>query len=64
MPNLKMFGAAIHDTALVFIISTTLTSVILYYANGELGRTESNICLLVGAIVSSLYWYKEYRTNP
>ena len=61
MKNLKIFGSAIHDTALVFIVTSAITSVGFSFFT-ELGRFEANICLIVGAVSSILYYLKEYKS--
>jgi hypothetical protein len=60
MPNLRIFGNPIHDTALVFIVTSTLVS-IFFNTISELGRSEANITVLSGAIVAFLYWYTQYK---
>ena len=60
MPNLRIFGSPIHDTALVFIVTSTLVS-IFFKSVSELGRSEANITVLSGAIVAFLYWYTQYK---
>ena len=60
MPNLRIFGNPIHDTGLVFIITSTLVS-IFFNAITEIGRSEANITVLTGAIVAFLYWYTQYK---
>jgi len=62
MPNLKIFGSPIHDTALVFIVTSTLVS-IFFNSVSELGRFEANITVLSGAIVAFLYWFTQYKTK-
>ena len=62
MPNLRIFGSPIHDTALVFIVTSTLVS-IFFNSITELGRTEANITVLSGAIVAFLYWFTQYRVK-
>jgi len=59
MKNLKIFGSAIHDTAIVFIVSASLTSVGFSFF-GEIGRFEANVSILVAAITSATYYFKEY----
>ena len=61
MSNLKIFGSPIHDTAIIFIASSTVASIFLYANDSEISRGESNITLLVGAISAVLYWFKEYK---
>jgi len=60
MPNLRISGSQIHDTAIVMIITTTLTLVFLSLFR-ELGRSESNISLFVGFIISFFYWFTQYK---
>jgi len=60
MPNLKIFGSPIHDTALVFIATSTIFSIFVS-SLVEIGRFEANLIVGFGAIVSFGYWYKEYR---
>jgi hypothetical protein len=60
MPNLRIFGSPIHDTALVFIVTSTLVS-IFFNAVTELGRSEANITVLSGSVVAFLYWYTQYK---
>ena len=60
MPNLRIFGSPVHDTALVFIVTSTLVS-IFFNAVTELGRSEANITVLSGAVVAFLYWYTQYK---
>ena len=60
MPNLRIFGSSIHDTALVFIVTSTLVS-IFFNTISELGRSEANITVLSGAVVAFLYWYTQYK---
>jgi hypothetical protein len=62
MPNLRIFGSPIHDTALVFIVTSTLVS-IFFNSITELGRTEANLTVLSGAVVAFLYWYTQYRVK-
>ena len=62
MPNLRIFGSPIHDTALVFIVTSTLVS-IFFNSFSELGRSEANITVLSGAIVAFLYWFTQYKTK-
>jgi len=62
MPNLRIFGSPIHDTALVFIVTSTLVS-IFFNSITEIGRTEANITVLSGAIVAFLYWFTQYRVK-
>jgi len=62
MPNLRIFGSPIHDTALVFIVTSTLLS-ILFNCVSELGRFEANITVLSGGIVAFLYWFTQYKTK-
>ncbi len=62
MPNLRIFGSQIHDTAAVVIVTSTISSIILSFF-GELGRTEANICLLSGFSVGFLYWYTQYKVK-
>jgi hypothetical protein len=62
MPNLRIFGSPIHDTALVFIVTSTLVS-IFFNSFSELGRSEANITVLSGAIVAFSYWFTQYKTK-
>ena len=62
MPNLRIFGSPIHDTALVFIVTSTLLSILFNYVS-ELGRFEANVTVLSGAIVAFLYWFTQYKTK-
>ena len=62
MPNLRIFGSPIHDTALVFIVTSTLVS-IFFNTVSELGSSEANITVLSGAIVAFLYWFTQYKTK-
>jgi hypothetical protein len=62
MINLRIFGSPIHDTALVFIVTSTLLSLLFNYIS-ELGRFEANITVLSGAIVAFLYWFTQYRVK-
>jgi hypothetical protein len=62
MPNLRIFGSPIHDTALVFIVTSTLVS-IFFNSVSELGRFEANMTVLSGAIVAFLYWFTQYKTK-
>jgi hypothetical protein len=59
MNNLKIFGSPIHDTALVFIVSSTVASIVFNYFS-EISRADSLLILAFGAVVSALYYYKEY----
>jgi hypothetical protein len=40
MPNLRIFGSPIHDTALVFIVTSTLVS-IFFNTISELGDSDT-----------------------
>ena len=62
MINLRIFGSPIHDTALVFIVTSTLLSLFFNYVS-ELGRFEANITVLSGTIVAFLYWYTQYKVK-
>ena len=62
MPNLRIFGSPIHDTVLVFIVTSTLVS-IFFNSVSELGRSEANITVLSAAIVAFLYWFTQYKTK-
>jgi len=61
MSNFKLFGSPIHDTAIVFIASSAIFSVMFYTGDNYLNRTEANLTLLLSAAVSFAYWFKEYR---
>ena len=61
MPNLRIFGSQIHDTSLIMIASTTLSSVFFYSIYGDIDRSSANWCLLIGLIISSTYWYTQYK---
>jgi len=63
MSNFKIFGSAIHDTALIFISTTTITSIILYFFDQNIDRMDANLCILFGVITSFLYWNKEYKSK-
>jgi hypothetical protein len=62
MKNLRIFGSPIHDTALVVIVTSSITSVIFSFFS-EIGRTESNISILTGLLIGAAYWYTQYK-NP
>ena len=62
MSNLRIFGSPIHDTALVFIVTSTIVS-LFFNSVSELGRSEANITVLSGAIVAFLYWFTQYKTK-
>ena len=62
MPNLRIFGSPIHDTALVFIVTSTIVS-LFFNSVSELGRSEANKTVLSGAIVAFLYWFTQYKTK-
>jgi uncharacterized membrane protein YdjX (TVP38/TMEM64 family) len=62
MSNLKIFGSQIHDTALVFILTSIPSSIIFNYF-GEIKRDESILILIISTMISFLYWVKEYRNK-
>jgi len=62
MPNLRIFGNPIHDTSLVFIVTSTFVSIFFNFFT-ELDRSEANITVLSGAIVAFLYWFTQYKTK-
>ena len=62
MPNLRICGSPIHDTDIVFIVTSTLVS-IFFNSVSELGRSEANIIVLSGAIVAFSYWFTQYKTK-
>ncbi len=61
MPNLKIFGAKVHDCAFIFIVSSVLFSLGFSFFTEEIGRLEANLILLFSAITTFFYWYKEYK---
>ena len=63
MPNLRIFGSPIHDTAIVMIVTTTISSTVFYMMDNFVGRTEANVSLLFGAICSVFYWYTQYKVK-
>jgi len=63
MSNLRIFGSPIHDTALVFIVGTTLASIFFYYGDQEITRSEANLTLLNGALLAIPYWYTQYKVK-
>jgi len=60
MPNLKIFGSQIHDTAIIFIVTSFISSLI-FSRYGEIERSESTYILLISFVVSFFYWFKEYK---
>lgn len=61
MPNLRIFGSAIHDTALVMIVTSSLASILYYLTRGFIERNEANMSLLIGLVCSLVYWYTQYK---
>jgi hypothetical protein len=61
MPNLRIFGSAIHDTALVMIVTSSLSSIFYYVTRGYIERNEANMSLLFGLVCSGIYWYTQYK---
>lgn len=62
MPNLRLFGSPIHDTALVMIVTSSLASIVFSFF-GEIGRSEANISILAGGVTAFLYWFTQYRVK-
>ena len=63
MPNLKIFGAQVPDTALIFIATSTISSIFFYTNDQFIDGKESILCLLISVFVASIYWFKEYRVK-
>lgn len=61
MPNLRIFGSQIHDTAIAMIVSMTLSSVFFYSLYGEIDRSSANWSLIIGLISAGSYWYTQYK---
>lgn len=60
MSNFRIFGHPIHDTALI-IIGTTTVSTIFWSLFSEIGRIEANLCILSGFTTGFLYWFTQYK---
>ena len=61
MPNLRIFGSPIHDTALVIIVISSIVSSLFYFTNGEVDQMGANISLIGGIISGFLYWFTQYK---
>jgi hypothetical protein len=59
---LKFFKHPIPDTALVFILTSTITSIFLY--QGELDQKEAIITLIISLITTINYYFLVYKSNP
>lgn len=62
MKNLRIFGSPIHDTALIVIGVSSITSILISFFS-EIERTEANISIIAGVLFGIVYWYTQYK-NP